>query len=174
MKKIALLYSPKGGSVEHVSTVFKEICKEELSVLPIADFDVKKMNDYQSIILGCSTVGADSWGGASQTNDWEAFFHTIESENVSIKDKVFAIYGLGNQVMYPDHFVDAIIELKQQLEKQGAKVIGECSPEGYEDFSESRSFIDGKFVGLPIDEDNEPELTEERVKNWLDSIYKSL
>jgi flavodoxin I len=30
--------------------------------------------------------------------------------------------------------------------------------------------MDGKFMGLPVDEDFEPELTDERVENWVQQI----
>jgi len=37
------------------------------------------------------------------------------------------------------------------------------------DFSKAEK--DGHFVGLGIDNDNEPELTEERVADWCKKIY---
>ena len=48
-------------------------------------------------------------------------------------------------------------------------VIGQVSTDGYE-FEESEAVVDGKFVGLPIDEDFEPELTDERVAQWIEIL----
>ena len=47
------------------------------------------------------------------------------------------------------------------------------STDGYE-FEESEAIFDGKFIGLPIDEDFEPELTDERVAKWLDILKPAL
>jgi len=30
--------------------------------------------------------------------------------------------------------------------------------------------VDGKFVGLVIDEDNQPELTDKRINTWIENI----
>ncbi|NES97290.1 MAG: flavodoxin FldA, partial [Desertifilum sp. SIO1I2] len=40
------------------------------------------------------------------------------------------------------------------------------------DFTESKAIKNGKFVGLAIDEDNQPELTEERVKAWVAQLKR--
>jgi flavodoxin I len=40
------------------------------------------------------------------------------------------------------------------------------------DFSESKAVVDGKFLGLAIDEDNQSELTESRVKSWVSQLKK--
>ena len=55
------------------------------------------------------------------------------------------------------------------FEKQGAEVIGSWSTDGY-DHEESKSIADGKFVGLACDEDNQPEMSEERVGAWIPQI----
>ena len=60
-------------------------------------------------------------------------------------------------------------ELKECFEKQGATAIGFVPSDGYE-FEESKSVVDGKFVGLACDEDNEPDQSEDRVNAWIDQI----
>tara|TARA_B100001758_G_scaffold57463_1_gene47522 strand:- start:205 stop:387 length:183 start_codon:yes stop_codon:yes gene_type:complete len=47
----------------------------------------------------------------------------------------------------------------------GAQMCGTTSTDGY-DFTDSRSVVDGQFLGLPIDEVNEAELTDTRVEKW--------
>ncbi|MGS0729198.1 flavodoxin FldA, partial [Shewanella sp. 0m-11] len=43
------------------------------------------------------------------------------------------------------------------------------------DFEESKGLADDKhFVGLGIDEDRQPELTEERVDAWVKQIYEEM
>ena len=43
------------------------------------------------------------------------------------------------------------------------------SAEGYT-YDDSKSVIDGKFCGLAIDEDNESELTDQRLQAWVQQI----
>ncbi len=60
-------------------------------------------------------------------------------------------------------------ELKSCFEKQGATCVGAWSTDGY-DHAESKSVDGGKFVGLACDEDNQPDMSEDRVKAWIDQI----
>lgn len=60
-------------------------------------------------------------------------------------------------------------ELKECFTKQGAEVVGAVDAGDYE-FEESKSVVDGKFVGLACDEDNEPDKSEGRVKAWVAQI----
>ena len=73
------------------------------------------------------------------------------------------------QAGYGDNFCDAMDELKSCFEKQGAEVIGSWSTDGY-DHEESKSVDGGKFVGLACDEDNQPEMSEERGTAWIAQI----
>ena len=48
----------------------------------------------------------------------------------------------------------------------GAKMLGQVDSSGYQ-HAESKSDVDGKFLGLPLDQDNEDDLTEGRVSEWV-------
>ena len=84
---------------------------------------------------------------------------------LNLKGKKVAIFGCGDSVAYGDYFCDAIEELHAAFEPSGAELIGKTDPAGY-DFSDSKSLVDGKFLGLPLDDDNEEDKTETRVENW--------
>ena len=47
------------------------------------------------------------------------------------------------------------------------------STDGYE-FDESNAVRKGKFVGLALDADNQSELTESRIKAWVEQIKPDL
>ena len=64
---------------------------------------------------------------------------------------------------------DAMEELYTAFLQSGAKMIGKVPTSGYT-YDESKSVIDGKFCGLPIDEDNESELTDQRLQAWVQQI----
>ena len=38
----------------------------------------------------------------------------------------------------------------------------------------SEAVVGGKFVGLPLDETNEPEKTDSRIASWLEEIASEL
>ena len=88
---------------------------------------------------------------------------------LDLKGKKVAIFGVGDQSGYADNYCDAMDELSSCFKAQGAEIIGAVSTDGYE-FEESKSVLDGKFVGLPCDEDNEPDQSEARVAAWIDQI----
>lgn len=59
------------------------------------------------------------------------------------------------------------------LISHGATVVGFTSTKGYE-FNSSKAVIDGKFVGLVLDEDNQSHLTDERIKKWAEEIKSEI
>merc|ERR1711865_442079 len=60
-------------------------------------------------------------------------------------------------------------ELKTCFQGSGAEIVGSWSTDGY-DHMESKSVDGAKFVGLACDEDNQPEMSEDRVKAWIAQI----
>ncbi|HBI39778.1 MAG TPA: flavodoxin FldA, partial [Tenacibaculum sp.] len=85
--------------------------------------------------------------------------------------KTIALFGLGDQYGYREFFIDGVGMLAKVILKNGGKIIGKWPIEGY-DFTESKAKVEDEdlFYGLAIDEDNQPELTQERVKNWLNQL----
>ncbi|MFO8021821.1 MAG: flavodoxin, partial [Perlabentimonas sp.] len=57
---------------------------------------------------------------------------------------------------------------KEMLSK-GAQIVGRVPTCEYE-FSDSEAVIGNEFIGLPIDEDFQPELTDRRVKEWVERL----
>ncbi len=163
MEKIAILYGSTTGNTESVAnTISGKIADAEVNVFEISDFDVSEIKNYSNIVLGTST-----WGIGDLQDDWEDFLPKISGE--SLTGKVVAIYGLGDADSYADSFVDGIGTIYESIKDKGCKVVGGTSVEGYS-FSDSTAVYDGAFVGLPLDEDNESNLTDTRVDGWLKNI----
>ena len=55
----------------------------------------------------------------------------------------------------------------------GAKVIGFTSTQGYY-HDASKAQVEDKFVGLILDEDNQSDLTDERIENWVNEIKENI
>lgn len=84
--------------------------------------------------------------------------------------KTVALFGLGDQDGYDDTYVDALGILYEQVLAMGAKVIGGFDVDSDYDYESSAAIVDGKFVGLALDEDNQEEFTEKRIDLWISQI----
>jgi len=168
MSKIAIFYGPLGGAVNRVADKIKDIIGDDkVEMVAVKDATVSDLEKFDKIIFGLSTVGKDTWDSEYSSNDWSKFLPEIGKTNYA--EKTVALFGLGDHVTYSHGFVDHIGLLGKELIKNGANLVGKVSTDGYE-FDESEAVIDGKFIGLPIDEDFEPELTDERVAAWIELL----
>lgn len=172
MKKVAILYWGKGGSVEKSAhVVYNQFDTQEADLFALDDFNTKDLANYELVILGGSTVGAESWEETTNDNLWNHFFREIENQDLS--KLTFAIFGLGNQVLYPDNFVDAIHIFHEAVSKTGARIIGRWPTKGYK-FTDSDALQEDTFYGLALDEDTQSGLTPERVQKWIEILKKEM
>jgi len=171
MSKIGLFFGPEKGSVHRVAEKVKAaIGEQNIDMISVNDASVSDLEKYDKIIFGISTVGKETWDSTHTNTDWSKFFPNISK--VDYSGKTVAIFGLGDHLTYSSHFVNAIGVLAKALQKNNATIVGQVETSGYE-FDDSEAVIDGKFIGLPIDEDFEAELTDERIANWIKSIKPS-
>ena len=84
--------------------------------------------------------------------------------------KKVAIFGLGDQDTYPESFVDGIGILYNKL-KDKTQVVGHWPLKGY-GFNDSEAVQGNKFVGLAIDQENQPGQTEGRLSKWVEMLNK--
>ena len=163
MKSIAIIY---GSSTEHTKNAAEKIAELLADYSPtLADIyegDETPFLTHEVLILGVST-----WGVQDLQDDWNDFYPKLEKLDLS--GKTIALFGLGDASIYPSSYVDAMGILYEIVVQKGATVIGEVSPEGY-DFEYSRALKNDKFVGLPLDDDYEPDLTEGRIINWVETL----
>ena len=160
-KKIGLFYGSTTGKTEAVAEMIRDelgdgiVTLYEMSQVEAADFD-----EYECLIIGCPT-----WDIGELQSDWDGFYQD-ELESIDFSGKTVAYFGTGDQIGYSDNFQDAMGILEEAISGKGGKTVGYTSTEGY-DFDNSKALRDGKFVGLAIDEDNQSDLTGERVKDWV-------
>ena len=170
MEKIAIFYGPLNGSVHRIAKlVASEIGAEKVDLIHIASATAEDLEKYTKIIFGISTIGKDTWQQKFDNTDWSHFFPVVTSFDFT--GKRVAIFGLGDHITYAYHFVDSMGLLGKTIRNQGGEILGTVSTDGYT-FQDSDAIVDGKFIGLPVDEDFEPELTGERVSAWIESLMK--
>ncbi len=167
MKKIALIYWPKKGSTEDAAIkIISKFERNSVKLFTITNIATAEFALYDGFIIGGSTTGADNWEDAHKDR-WNDFFVRLKSAD--LKGKPVAIFGLGNQILYPNNFVDGISEIREQFEKAGARIVGSWPAKGYE-FKDSKAFKDGQFFGLALDSDQQEELTDDRINGWVDKV----
>lgn len=164
--KIGLFYGSTTGKTDAVAEIIRDEFGAKLVDLhDIAEAGKEDIESYDYLIIGSPT-----WNIGELQSDWEAFFPKLD--DIDFTGKKVAYFGVGDQVGYPDNFLDAMGILAHKISQQGGTRVGYWPVDGY-DFNASKAVKDGQFVGLAIDEDNEPEMTEERITAWVDQIKKA-
>jgi len=169
MNKTAIFFSPEGGNVNRVTIQLGEVIgNEKVDIIPANKVVKENLYKYKQIIFVGSTVGADHWSNKTIVDEWQEFFRKIDE--ISFEDKKVALVGLGNSVLYPEHFADGMAHLYKQIANKKAKIFGFVEAEGYT-FTDSEALNDeGLFLGLPIDEENEYDLTAGRLEKWVSKL----
>jgi len=163
MQKIGLFYASSTGNTEYIANKIKDkMSKANIELHNISECSDDALEQYDFIIIGAST-----WGEGDLQDDWEDYFSNIQKTDFSTK--IVAFFGLGDQEEYCDNYLDAIGTLYDEVIKNGATVVGSWSTDGYE-HSESTAIVNGEFVGLALDEDNQDELSDERIEAWIEQI----
>ncbi|MBW4476334.1 MAG: flavodoxin FldA [Tolypothrix brevis GSE-NOS-MK-07-07A] len=166
MSQIGLFFGTTTGKTESVAeTIQKEFGGDDVVTLHnIVDVEDNEFADYQYIIIGCPT-----WDVGELQSDWEGYFTQLD--DIDFSGKKVAYFGTGDQRGYPENFQDAMGILSDKITERGGITVGYWSTDGY-DFNESKALINGKFVGLALDEDNQSNLTDKRIKAWVVELKK--
>ena len=156
--------SSTGNSEEIASKISSKL--DDIEVFDLAGTKIEKINNYDKIILGGST-----WGDGELNDDWEDAW--VDFCKLDLSNKTIALFGLGDQESYSDEFCSALGIIYEQINSMGAKVIGFTSTQGYY-HDASKAQVEDTFVGLILDEDNQSDLTDERIENWANEIKENI
>ena len=164
MNATIIIYGSTTGTCEEIAE--KIASKLGCKALNVQDLTTDIVTSNQNLILGTST-----WGAGELQDDWYDGLKTLQSTDLS--GKTIAIFGCGDSSSYSDTFVGGMGELYNSLKDSGAKFIGTVDTDEYT-FDDSESVIDGKFIGLPLDDINEGDKTDTCIDAWLTAITPSL
>ena len=162
MAEIGIFYGSSTGNTKDVSAKIEAGLGGDL--LNITDVDADTIASYKYLVFSAST-----WGAGDLQDDWEDFFPNLD--DVDFNGKKVAIMGLGDQENYGDTFCDGMAVLAEKVEERGGVIVGSTSTDGYS-YDNSEAEKDGSFIGLVIDEDNQSDLTDARVKAWIADLQK--
>jgi flavodoxin I len=167
MARIGLFYgSTTGNTVKAAELIRDAFGADVVDMIDVGIASSQDLKKYDTLILGTSTW---HWGGLQ--DEWALFEDLLTSDILS--GKKVALFGLGDQKRYPDHFVDGMGLLYEKVKPLGVKVIGLWPRKGYQ-FEVSVAQLGEQLVGLALDEDNEPQKTPERVTKWVQQLKKEL
>lgn len=166
MSKIGLFFGSDEGNTEGVSyRIQQRLGEDAVDVMDIADVTQLDFANYDKIILGIPT-----WDFGQIQSDWEEFWDDVSE--IDFTGKTIALFGLGDQFGYGDYFLDAMGMLHDVIIEKGATIIGLWSVEGYEfDASKALTSDQKHFVGLAIDEDQQEEMTSDRLNTWCEQVH---
>lgn len=170
MASVGIFFGSDTGNTEAIAKIIqKQLGKQLVHVQDIAKSSKEDIANFDLLLLGIPT-----WYYGEAQCDWDDFFP--ELENIDFADKLVAIFGCGDQEDYAEYFCDAMGTVRDIIETKGATILGHTSTDSYE-FEASKAVLednDSMFVGLCIDEDRQPELTEERVSSWVKQIHSEM
>ena len=163
MKKTGIFYGSSTGTTEDIANrIATALGIDSADVHNATDLTADLVNGYEALLLGSST-----WGAGDLQDDWYDAVNTLKTAD--LKGKVIGLFGCGDSSSFGDTFCDAIGTLYNDLKDSGATFLPGVDAGDYT-YDDSTSVVDGKFVGLAIDEMNESDKTDERIAAWVATI----
>lgn len=163
--RIGIFYCGSTGNTALIAKRLAELVSTA-RLYPIADAVRADLEAYDLLILGTS-----SWHdeGDRLQSDWNDAYDCLRE--AKLEGKKVALYGLGDQIRYPDAFVDGMKALHDLAVAAGASIIGKWPDKNY-DYASSAAVEGDYFIGLPLDVENQDQLTEQRLVAWVSLLQE--
>lgn len=163
-----LFYGTQSGMTEDVADAIQKALPELISSVQCIDrVDIDDFEGEEFFVLGGS-----NWGDGELTDDWTMFWPKMDE--IDFGGKKVALFSLGDQSAYGDHFCSAMRELHDKVVERGGTIVGKGGEVGEYDFDHSDSVADGRFIGLAVDDMNQCDLTDERIADWAATVRADL
>jgi flavodoxin I len=163
MKKTGLFYSFRSRKTRSIALKISEMMgPDKIEQVDAENINTDDFTRFDKMILGVPT-----WFDGELPVYWDEFVPAIRE--MDLTGKKIAVFGLADQVGYPENFGDAVGIMTELLRGRNAEIVGETSAEGYH-FESSRAFHDGKFSGLVLDQENQGRMTDQRLKSWISAV----
>ena len=162
---VAIVYGSTTGNTEDAANkIHQYLGSDKTALFDVKDAGLAALEYFDKLIFALPT-----WDYGEVQADWQDVWDEIDTTDFS--NKTVAFVGMGDQFAYAEWFQDAMGMLHEKVAAKGAKVVGHWPVTGYE-FDASKALTENKetFAGLALDEDCQPELTEQRVKEWCEQI----
>ena len=178
MNKIGLFFGTETGTTRLVAKklhkkIGEDICDKPINVNRITPAE---MLQYDALILGTPSYGEGDIPGKGASGcfepNWEEFLPQFETPP-DHTGKRTSFFGLGAQERYSERFCSSLFALYTVFKGWGAEIVGDWPTDGYT-FAHSAAVVDGRFVGLIIDQRTQGMFTDERIDAWLAQVVPLL
>ncbi len=167
MKNICVIYGSSTGTCQGLAEkIGQQLSVQDDGIIDVQNLSADVVNKYEVLILGTST-----WGAGEMQDDWYDGVKVLKQ--AGLQGKAVAVFGCGDSESYSDTFCGGMAELYNAARDAGATMMGEVATDGY-NFDDSEAVVDGKFVGLALDEVNEDDKTDSRIEAWVEELKKNL
>ena len=164
MKATIVIYGSSTGTCQGIAEQIAS--KLGVEAVDVASLEESTVTANDNLILGTST-----WGAGELQDDWYDGLNVLKGAGLA--GKTVAIFGCGDAESYPDTFCGAMKEIYDTAVNEGATVLPGVDACDYT-YDDSEAVVDGKFIGLALDDVNESDKTEGRIDAWLEAIKPSL
>lgn len=174
MNKIGVFFGTETGTTRLVAKKLQKKLGDALSDKPINVNRITpaEMLQYDALILGTPSYGegeipGNGISGCFEPN-WAEFLAKFDTPP-DLRGKRIAFFGLGAQERYSERFCSSLFALYQVFKAWGAEIVGDWPTDGYT-FAQSAAVVEGRFVGLVIDQRTQGMFTDERIEAWLAQV----
>jgi flavodoxin I len=165
MKKTAIIYSFNTVKTAKIAEKIKEaFSSNDVEMVNAEEINPEIFLAFDNLILGVPT-----WFDGELPNYWDEFVPDLEDLN--LKEKKIAIFGLGDQKNYGENFIDGVGIMSEIIENCRGTLVGFTSTDGYL-FEASKAQKGNQFAGLAIDYENQGLKNKERVGSWVEQLRK--
>lgn len=166
--KVGILYSTVTSSSEkYARMICDKLADRPADLADIAHVSPPAIAAYEALIVGAPTLNTAADDRRTGT-PWDDFLADAIAD-VELTGKPVAVFGHGDAAHYPNNFCDAIEELHDKFQQQGANMIGYTTTESV-NYESSKAVRNGKFLGLPLDVSGSPDDAEQRITDWCSQI----
>jgi flavodoxin I len=163
LKQIGIFFGSSSGNTAAIAErIHERLGKDRADLRDVEQSAPEDLLGYSLLILGIPT-----WGIGGSQEDWEILIPLLAT--LDLTGRKVALFGLGDQESYPGTFADGLGRLYEALLRTGCSFTGSWPVSGYA-YEGSTAVKGGRFVGLVLDEDNQPELSDQRIDEWLRDI----
>ncbi len=172
MQNIGMFFGTETGTTRLIAKKLYKLLGEDIASKPlnVNRITAEEFLRYDALVLGTPSYGVGDIPGLSAgclERNWEEFLALLGTPDLS--GKRIAMFGLGAQERYAERFASSLVALYRVFEGLGAEMIGDWPVDGYS-FEYSASVVDGRFVGLVIDQRTQGMYTEARLQAWAEQV----
>jgi flavodoxin I len=172
MNKIGIFFGTETGTTRLIAKKIQTRLGDEVAAKPlnVNRIEPAALLQYKALILGTPSYGVGEMPGHAAgclESNWAEFLAKMPRADLS--GKRIALFGLGAQERYTERFASSLRRLYDTCLGLGAEMVGGWSTEGYV-FEHSAAVVDGRFVGLVLDQRTQGMLTEARMDAWVAQV----